>query len=221
VPNYRLTRANQPIKHPEHASDVLSSLSFLTTWHGLLPSGATIPRLPYDPSRIYVIGHSCGAHIIASILLDSSAAYPKLTPPHPPVGSPSLLDAVQGVVLFEGIHDIDILLQSFPDYGKWFIAETIGPGPLYAEASAINYPLRTHGGKEQGTHIRWLVANSTGDTLIDFKQAEIMVDHLKKLYGAAGEAKVKLDLTTCKLEHKEDLITDEFIELMRAFICEI
>ncbi|OBZ75338.1 putative isoprenylcysteine alpha-carbonyl methylesterase ICME [Grifola frondosa] len=74
VPNYRLTAPPTPVRHPAHAQDCLRFLHFLLSWPGSLTS----PR-PYDASRLYLLGHSCSAHILASIFL---------TPPPPPLPHP-------------------------------------------------------------------------------------------------------------------------------------
>jgi len=118
------------------------------------------------------MGHSCGAHILTSIFLDSASVTPSLSP------SPALLKSVQGIVLTEGIYDLDILLSSFPEYLDWFVANAFGKRENYAPFSTTQYP--TH---EEGEHIRWAIVHSKGDTLVDFKQSEAIVQHLRGIYG--------------------------------------
>lgn len=86
VPNYRLTQsseAGEPVViHPAHAFDLLQYLTF----------AVENPKGQYDPTNVFLIGHSCSGHMISSILLDSSNTTPSLTP------SQHVLDAVKGVM---------------------------------------------------------------------------------------------------------------------------
>ena len=74
VPNYRLTTPESGLQHPAHAEDLLAFLEFARAWAG--PDGDAA----YDPARLYVVGHSCSAHMMASILLapsdDAPVAFP-------------------------------------------------------------------------------------------------------------------------------------------------
>lgn len=172
VPNYCLTKADSELQHPAHAQDILKLLTFLTSWSG--PHGH--PIQPYDPNRIFLIGHSCGAHMLACILFDSSD--PALVP------SEALLRAVRGVVFSEGIYDIDALLQSFPTYRDWFIRDTFGDLPTYDRYSATKMILR-----EGATHVSWVIVHSDGDTLVDTLQSRAMYNHLQSLHrGGLREA---------------------------------
>ncbi|OJT14579.1 hypothetical protein TRAPUB_8825 [Trametes pubescens] len=163
VPNYQLTSQAHPIQHPSHAEDVLLCLHFLTTWLGPDPSS---PQPP--PTALYLLGHSCGAHILASIFLASP--YAELAP------SRQLLAATRGILLAEGIYDIDALLRSFPNYKSWFIAAAFGDHDAYPEADTASYPLRT--GAE---HIRWLFIHSKGDSLVDELQSSTIHAHLSTI----------------------------------------
>lgn len=161
MPNYRLTTPQTPVQHPIHASDILRFLSFLTTWSG--PTAAERP-----PSRIYLLGHSCSAHMLTSILL--SSPFPELSP------SKDVLQAVRGVVLSEGIYDIDVLLRTFPNYREWFITNTFGDLATYPDVNVASYPPRAG-----GEHIRWFVLHSSGDVLVDQLQSKIMFAHLSSI----------------------------------------
>ncbi|KAI0780795.1 alpha/beta-hydrolase [Trametes elegans] len=165
VPNYRLTTPAQPIQHPSHAEDVLRCLHFLATWPGPSPSCAEPAH-----SGIYVLGHSCSAHILASIYLASP--YPELTP------SRQLLASTRALAFSEGIYDIDALLRSFPNYKQWFVASAFGDRDAYEDVNVASYPPRP-----DAEHLRWLVIHSTGDTLVDPVQSESMYAHLSALFG--------------------------------------
>ncbi|KAI0306523.1 Alpha/Beta hydrolase protein [Multifurca ochricompacta] len=161
VPNYQLTKPDHKVQHPAHAQDILQLLTFLLSWSG--PPECQV--IPYDPHRIFLMGHSCSAHMLASILLKSLET--SLVP------SSALLQAVKGVIFSEGIYDIDTLLHSFPTYRDWFIVNTFGDLPTYAQYSVTKAPLR------DGTnHIRWILIHSRGDTLVDKRQSQAIVEKL-------------------------------------------
>jgi acetyl esterase/lipase len=203
VPNYRLTDADNKLRHPAHAQDILQLLTFLLSWSG--PQECQF--LPYNPNQIFLMGHSCSAHMLACILLDSSE--PSLAP------SAALLRAVRGVVLSEGIYDMDNLLKSFPTYRDWFIVHTFGNLPAYDQYLATRMPLR-----EGANHISWIIVHSKGDTLIDMRQSQAMYEHLRCLHeGDRPEAGHVL--TNCEdLEEGHDGIfqSENFIRIVGDFV---
>ena len=203
VPNYRLTQPGNGLQHPAHAQDVLQLLTFLLSWSG--PQGFQFP--PYDPNRIFLIGHSCSAHMLACILLDSSE--PALVP------SVALLRAVRGVVLSEGIYDLDTLLKSFPTYRDWFIRETFGSLPTYDRYSATRMALR-----EGAKHIRWIILHSRGDTLVDTPQSQAVYDHLRSLHewGLQGGDQIVKNLDDLEENHNAILQSEKYIQIVGDFV---
>lgn len=209
VPNYRLT-SQEPAKdlhlhHPAHAQDILQFLEFLTKWNGPQP-----PTKLYDSQRIYLIGHSCSAHMLTSIFLDSSSVTPSLTP------SPSLLRTVQGIILSEGIYDLELLEKSFGNYREWFLIPTFGHDRPLSVFATTKYSLR-----ESGAHIRWLVIHSRGDTLIDLPQSEAMYKHLCQLYASAGllaEDFVSSSVDRLEGEHNDILTDSVYLGIVRNFV---
>ncbi|KAJ7156066.1 Alpha/Beta hydrolase protein [Mycena crocata] len=208
VPNYRLT-PNAPtesnhFRHPGHAEDILQFLVFLTAWEG-------VPSV-FDPAgrTVYVLGHSAGAHILASIFLDSSAVSPTLTPP------PAVRQAVRGVVMSEGIYDIDLLLRRFPDYREWFIASVFGDRQDYADVSVTQMPLR-----KPESDLRWLVIHSTGDTLVDVPQTDAMYEHLRALYGSAADVHVTRNTDRLDMDHNDILRSPLFVDIIREFVAAV
>ncbi|GLB35040.1 putative alpha/beta hydrolase fold [Lyophyllum shimeji] len=205
VPNYRLTPRDPPddnhFRHPGHAEDALQALIFLTTWKG--PSA--VGRPIYDPNRFYLMGHSCGAHMLSSIFLDSSSVTPTLAPP------PSLLRAVQKIIMSEGIYDLDLLLSTFPNYRDWFVAPAFGRRESYAPFSTTTYPLIDK-------RIKWLIIHSKGDTLVDLPQSDAMYQHLCELNG--GDASTRIHRNTEQLsgEHNDILLGLEFVEIVKNYI---
>ncbi|KAL5529231.1 hypothetical protein ACEPAG_5216 [Sanghuangporus baumii] len=220
VPNYRLSPRDTAVKpedavyHPKHAQDILSALTFLGPAAEPDPDSESDNGIvkaldaPYDPRRIFLIGHSCGAHILSSIFLDSSASTPELTPLSP------LLSSVKGIAVSDGIFDIDLLLSSFPMYRAWFIVNAFGDHDSYEQFNATNYPLR-----DGGKHIHWLVIQSPNDTLVDGKQAESMYEHLKELeaHSKHGDTILK-DWSSITSEHNEMLKTKEYSDLISNWI---
>ncbi|KAF9456785.1 Alpha/Beta hydrolase protein [Collybia nuda] len=204
IPNYRLTPREPPgdnhFKHPGHAEDLLSFLSFLTSWQG--PSG--IGQL-YDPHTLYLMGHSCSAHMLTSIFLDSSSITPTLTPPT------SLIQAVKGIIVSEGIYDLEILLSDFPQYQGWFIGPTFGRNAAYASFSTTRFSLRN-------PDIRWLVIHSKGDTLVNFAQSEAILNHLIKLNGEDAKHRVNRSMGILDGEHNDILVDDDYVKLAVNFI---
>ncbi len=206
VPNYRLTQPDNGVQHPAHAQDILQLLTFLLSWSG--PQGFQDP--PYDPNRIYLIGHSCSAHMLACILLDS--AEPALVP------SAALLRAVRGVVLSEGIYDVDTLLKSFPTYRAWFIRDTFGSLPTYDRYSVPRMALR-----DGEKHIRWMILHSKGDTLVDTLQSQAFYDHLQSLYNGGLQCGGHIVKNWDDLEddHNAILRSGKYIQIVGDFICSL
>jgi acetyl esterase/lipase len=215
VPNYRLTQPDAiddngfPLRHPAHAHDILQLLTFLLSWSGPQEYGTNrVP--PYDPNRLYLIGHSCSAHMLACVLLDSADSV--LVP------SPTLLRAVRGVVFSEGIYDIDTLLKSFPDYRDWFIRDAFGSLPTYDRYSITRMALR-----DGAEHIRWMILHSKGDGLVDILQSQAIYDHLQSLYdgGVQGGGQVAKNWDDLEGGHNEILQSGKYIQIVGNFISSI
>ncbi|KJA28547.1 hypothetical protein HYPSUDRAFT_177701 [Hypholoma sublateritium FD-334 SS-4] len=192
VPNYRLTPADNTDpkwRHPIHAGDVLAFLNFIRGHPGV------------DADNLVLIGHSCSAHMLAAIALQS--AEPALVP------APAVLAAIRGIVCSEGIFDLDALLVRFPDYRAWFIAPAFGPGPDYAQYNAAAWPLR-----DGGARIEWLLLHSHEDTLVDVAQAELMHAHLTAL----DPARTVLELDTVTGDHDDVLASEAYVARVCAFV---
>lgn len=198
VPNYRLSPAAPdagPVVHPEHASDMLTALEFLVR----------TPPKALDFTRIFLIGHSCSAHMLASTFL--SSPFEELTP------SQELLRAVQAIALSEGIYNLDLLCESFPTYRSWFVEAAFGPPSDtdgYGRFSVAEYPIR-----EGFSHAQWLLVHSRGDTLIDQKQADTFFSHLQASFSAEGMGDlVRKNVTSISMEHNDMLKTDAYSDFM-------
>ena len=128
------------------------------------------------------------------------------------VPSDDLLAAVRGVVLSEGIYDVDRLLESFPGYKEWFIANTFGDRKSYAPFNTATYGL--HSGV---SHIRWLVLHSKGDPLVDEVQSRTMFDRLLKLYSDGGGGNVE-HYFELESKHNDVLMEEKYHEIVSGFI---
>ncbi len=203
VPNYRLSKPDDKLQHPAHAQDVLQLLTFLLSWPG--PAGCQSP--PYNPDKLFLMGHSCSAHMLACIILDSSE--PALMP------SPELLRAIRGVIFSEGIYNIDALLQSFPTYRDWFIANAFGDLSNYNQYAVTSTPLR-----EGASHIHWIIIHSKGDTLVDMRQSQGMYEHLRSLHegNLGGSSRVLKSWDDLEDEHNAVLQSGKFLQIVGDFI---
>ncbi|KAG2756001.1 alpha/beta-hydrolase [Suillus brevipes Sb2] len=195
VPNYRLS-TTEDIHHPDHTKDVLRFLEFVITWGG--PCGTSV----YNPNKLCLIGHSCGAHMLSSIFLEPTQPDDTLRP------SAELLKSTNAIIMSEGIYDIDLLLSSFPTYRAWFIEASFGRRSTYRDVSVTKTISRA-----EYHHLHWLIVHSKGDTLVDEAQSEAMyqhllrnVPHITKNFGELVE------------EHDDILKGVEFVKLVGQYI---
>lgn len=237
VPNYRLTTLSTPIRHPAHAEDLLSFLQFILTWSGPHTSTST---LFYDPTRLYLIGHSCAAHMLTSIFLQPpepalpaspvlpsppAAALRAPSPPPSPVPTPetlspsmALLAATRALIMSEGLYDLDALLTTYPAYKTWFIAPTFGRLRSYAPWNTASYSLRLG-----GEHLRWLILHSRGDTLVNQEQSEQIWKRLTELHRqdrqrVDADGVVRKELEVLTEEHNDMLAGGVYPQLVGDYI---
>ncbi len=86
VINYRLS---PEVMHPEHARDVARAFAWLYRNSG---------KYGWSPGRIYLIGHSAGAHLAALVAVDPSYLQALgLTP-----------EIIKGVVAISGVYDLTL-----------------------------------------------------------------------------------------------------------------
>jgi len=141
--------------------------------------------------------------MLASIFLDSQSVNPTLTP------QTALLSAVKGIIMSEGIYDLDALLIRFPTYRDWFIQPAFGPSQSYAPFSVLNYPLR----HSQSDPISWLILHSKDDSLVDLPQSTSMHTHLSKLDPSHSFINTN-DLVG---EHNDILRSSVYVDLVKDF----
>ena len=98
-----------------------------------------------DFGKLYLVGHSAGAHTISFW----ASKYRNAN--------------VHGFVGLEGIYDIPNIVKAFPDYTDWFINAEFGVKKNWEAASPTRLKLLQRS--------PWLVVQSKKDELVDGKQA--------------------------------------------------
>lgn len=144
--DYRLSPS---VTHPAHAQDAADALAWLYS-HA--------QKFQFNPEKIFLVGHSAGGHIAATIATD-----PKLTEK----------SHVTGFVGLEGIYDIPNLAKRWPTYPNWFLNRAFGTDQTKWAAAS---PTRS---KVVGK-TPWLLVHSKGDELVDMGQMDGFAAHLEK-----------------------------------------
>jgi len=191
LPNYSLSAPENSVRHPEHAEDLLRFLQFIRSYKSF--------PVPVDANRLYLIGHSCGAHMIASIFCDSSKATPSLTP------EPELVSAVQGIIVSGGVYDLDVLIADYPEYKDWMVGNGFGEKSDYSAYAITNYPPRD-------SRIKWLIIHSKGDTIVRSKQSQLFIEHLGK------NVPVTVNLDGFEVEHNDITREDKYIKVVSDYV---
>lgn len=117
--NYRLS---PDVQHPAHVEDVAKALAWIET---------NIRDYGGDPSQLYLMGHSAGAHLAALVATDEQY-----------LGAEGLeLDALSGVILLDGAG---YNLETQAEFARGRAAEmyqnAFGNDPaVWADASPINH----------------------------------------------------------------------------------
>lgn len=143
IVDYRLSTEGG-VRHPAHVEDCAQAI-------GWLRDGAV--RYGWNPGRMFVAGHSAGAHIAALI---ASAGQLRLA----------------GYVGFAGIYDLVPLVQRFPEYRERFMTKAFGADEGgWAEASPISLPFESSA--------PWLLMHSSADELVNPGQSQRFCEHLE------------------------------------------
>ena len=191
--NYRLTTKDSLLHYPVHSQDVLDALEFLVNEKSKALQGL------YDSSNLHVAGHSCGAHILSSIFMDAT-----LTSILKP--SNKLLQSSQTVSLSEGLYDLDLLLQTFPDYINFI-------GPVFDSARGTFRTYSPVNWKTRKPAIRWQIIHSSGDSLVDIAQSAAMLNALN-----AQGAYVIERFDSITGDHDEILTKEQYANMIAEFM---
>lgn len=159
--NYRLSDGGEGgVRHPAHAQDAAQAVAWLRKHAG---------QYGYDPGRIFVGGHSAGAHISALLAYDSSLLAAVGEKP----------ESLRGFVGLEGIYDLGELVRRFPSYRVEFLQAAFGSdettwqkaSPLQLLASPVTGVLQKR---------PWLLVHARSDELVDFEQSRLFQKALEK-----------------------------------------
>lgn len=184
--------------HPAQALDSLSGLSLLAS-PALLPLENNSPR--WDRNSIYFIGHSAGAFIALSLVLQ------------PPKGSKlegavekDVRSAVKGVICVDGIYDLPTLLEEYPSYDS-FVNDAFGLELSYlAQVSPARWDLV----EEEERELKILILHSKEDELLSLKQPDEFVRRFKaRLEDKQGRGSVEVDYESLKDSHAQLLNREE------------
>jgi acetyl esterase/lipase len=137
--NYRLSPA---VKHPAAAEDYEKAVAFVL---------AEAKARGLDPARVYVSGHSAGAHMSAWVA--TGALRPA------------------GFIGLSGIYDVPALQKRFPTYKDWFLLKAFG--------SEAGWPAASPAGKSFPGKAPWLLIHSKADELVDLGQTDRFAGVLK------------------------------------------
>lgn len=149
VVNYRLSNK---VQHPGPIEDVATAIAHLAK-----------NAQGYDPKRIYVMGHSAGAHMCGVL-----AAQPELMTK----AGLATEHLPKGFIGLEGIYDIPNLIKTWPSYRDWFIEKEFGKDSLWPSASPTRLALKMKS--------PWLLIHAKGDELVDMAQTSDFKEHLTR-----------------------------------------
>ena len=155
--NYRLSDGSADgVRHPAHAQDAAQAVAFLRK---------RAAQYGYDANRIFVGGHSAGAHISALLAFDPSLLAAVGEKP----------DALRGFVGLEGIYDLGELVRRFPGYRVDFLQAAFGSDESsWQKASPINLL------SPSAVKRPWLLIHTRSDELVDFEQSRMFQKALER-----------------------------------------
>ena len=159
VINYRLSDGSvDGVRHPAHAQDAALAVAFLRK------NAATYG---YDANRIFVGGHSAGAHMSALLAYDGALLSAVGEKP----------ESLRGFVGLEGIYDLNELVRRFPSYRVDFLQAAFGSDETnWQKASPQHLVL-----SGIGMHRRpWLLVHARTDELVDLEQSRHFSKALEK-----------------------------------------
>jgi acetyl esterase/lipase len=150
--NYRLS-TDPHVQNPKPVEDAALAFKYLVS---------ESHEYGYLPTKIFVSGHSAGAHIAGMMATGQFLQ---------DVGI-SASKAPAGFIGLEGIYDVPLLDKTFPSYQDWFLTKAFGGKENWVKGSPTLRPVVLKS--------PWLVVQSTEDRLVDVAQASGFVNHLKQ-----------------------------------------
>ncbi|KAJ3244085.1 Kynurenine formamidase [Chytriomyces hyalinus] len=240
IVGYRLSTrikdtATAPIKHPAHTHDVGAAVAWLMAsimfdGHATATGNETKDKAAsvlnsWNPERVFVMGHSCGAHTGSLLFMDSEYIHAPLKlllkdTPHQNIKPTEWVPRIKGYIGAEGIYDIPLLVQTFPTYKDWFIVDAFGEEET--GAWPLGSPTRLTPVLHSMPPADHLIVQSVGDELVDVAQAKSWLDTLSdiKKDGGSGLEKWTLDYNVDQLSSKHDDVLKDaaFFELVSKWI---
>lgn len=145
VPEYRFSPG---VRHPDHAEDIRAALRWTRDQSA---------KYGFDPKRIFLMGHSAGAHMAAWL---ATAVEPGDADP-------------AGFIGIAGIYDLPQLDRVWPGYDKWFLNIAFGErGAAWKDASPARRPILNKR--------PWILVHGEADELCDVGQSKAFAEHLKQ-----------------------------------------
>ncbi|KAI9286122.1 Alpha/Beta hydrolase protein [Umbelopsis sp. AD052] len=180
VNNYRLSHKSENngppiIQHPSHIKDTMDAVRYIQS--------------RYEGRKLFLVGHSAGAHIILSIALKPEFQ----------------LTGIDGYIGVEGIYDIPLLLKTFPDYLDFIQQAFTDNQAEYSKASLIGFT-------PAPIHSPIALLYSPEDELIDPGQHESIYSWLK-FHDIVATVKANLHG-----KHDECLTTSEMTDAIGDFV---
>lgn len=183
VVNYRQSRSGlqaddaNAVLHPAHTNDVAAAIEWLVAASGTHASG-------FHTRDLFLVGHSCGAHMAGLLSLCESGAASLLDPTLLSASSRAL---VRGCVGIEGIFDCTRFADDFPAWSQG-IVDAFGPVRERWESPQDYLPRptdetdsspsrhRVQAALANSTHalratVPWLVIHSPDDPWVNMPQA--------------------------------------------------
>ncbi len=152
VMDYHLAPAGQ---HPKPIEDLQTVISKIKK----------VKSSKCDVKKIFLVGHSAGAHTIA-------------------FWSTRFQDpSVKGLIGIEGIYDLPHLSRIWPSYKEAFINAEFGANSKLALASPTRLKIKTK--------VPWLIFHSAKDELVDSAQSTDFYQHLKAEGQTAEYVEIK------------------------------
>jgi len=156
VINYRLSpKKKNSFQHPQHTLDCAAAIHWLKK---------NSKSYHYSPSKIFLFGHSAGAHMSSLLILDPSylGHY-----------SETIEDSIKGIIGIEGIYDLIQLDKDWPNYKDYFIEFAFGNDKnQWKQASPQNLF------NDQAKKVKVMIIHSPEDELVNSIQSERFVEHL-------------------------------------------
>ncbi|KAJ2156430.1 hypothetical protein GGF46_005192 [Coemansia sp. RSA 552] len=189
VINYTLSTPINSVRHPGHLMDTMAAVQFLVTDQSY-PGRSTV-----DHTRVYLVGHSAGAHMSTLLALSPNPHF-------------EYLSSIRGVLGIGGIYDIPKLLKTNPSYSDFIDMAFLENQHLKASPNHMAKVMQ-----EKSKHIRFMVVNSAADELVGADQAAEFASQLV-CSGYKNVTLVVRDLGS----HEGTLETPEFWNIVVGFV---